>query len=87
MADIEDAPTLQSTMASASTPRTAESSDLGLDFGMGGNGGGYGIGRGDEMNIPQGLDFASDLFGTKEASVLGRILATSKKGFADFPNF
>jgi hypothetical protein len=86
-ADTEDAPAQQPTIASASTPRDTESSDLGLDFGMVGNGGGYGIGKGDEMNIAQGLDFASDLFGTKEVSIPGQRLPTSKKGCTDFPTF
>lgn len=68
VADTEDAPAQQFAGGSASSPRTLGTPDLNLDLGMSGSGGGCSMGRGDEMNIPPALDFASDLFGTKEGS-------------------
>jgi hypothetical protein len=63
-ADNEDAPAQQSAAGSVSSPRTADTSDLNLDFGINGSGVAYGMTRGDEMNTPA-LDFASHLFETK----------------------
>jgi hypothetical protein len=63
-ADTEDAPAHQSVGESASIPRPVGTSDFNLDFG---SGAGYTAGRGDNMSVPQGLDYMTDLFGTKEA--------------------
>lgn len=67
VADTEDAPAQQSAGVSASSPRTVGTSDLNLDFGTSSSGGGYNMGRGDDLSVPQGLDYMTDLFGTKEA--------------------
>jgi len=60
--EFEEVPAQQSAGGSASSPRTVVTSDLNFDYGAGNN-----VGRGDEMNVPQSLDYMADLFGTKEA--------------------
>ena len=65
MGDSEDAPAQQPASTLASSPRAVGVSDVNLDFGMSGSVGNS-MTRGDELDIPQGLDYMIDLFGTKE---------------------
>jgi hypothetical protein len=69
VADTEDAPSQQPTAGMSLTPRPLENSEAGPDYGMYGPspGAGYVMSKVDEAAMAQSLDFASHLFGTKEA--------------------
>ena len=64
--DTEDASTHQYPTGSTLSPRAMGNSDQDLDLAMSNNVG-YTLGRGDEMSSLSGLDYMTDLFGTKEA--------------------